>query len=87
MWGVSPSDVIALTIVGMFLASVGMAWPKLLWPIYFALTIIGALVGALLGEAALLCVFFGLFLPISLALRLFGRAALELNRDNAISTY
>ena len=61
--------------------------PQTLRPLFIGLSLITIPIGAVVGELALLLIFFGLFLPLGLVFRLMGRDPLERTLDRSAATY
>jgi hypothetical protein len=61
--------------------------PKALKPLFVALSLAATPIGIVIGEVAMLLVYFGVFLPIGLLFRLKGRDALERNIDRSAKSY
>lgn len=59
-------------IPGLLFFVTGVIEPKLLRPVYRALTVVTLPVGLIAGEALMLLIFFGLFLPVSVVFRIAG---------------
>jgi len=63
--------------VGVALCCIGFFAPKLLRPVFVGLTIVTMPIGMVVGEVAMLVLYFGVFLPMSLVLRIVGRDSLR----------
>ena len=87
LWGGSLTVLAGLAAVGLVLATVGVAFPIALKPIFLALTILVTPIGMVIGEVAMLLIFFGVFLPIGVIFRLVKRDALKLKVDQAAESY
>lgn len=68
--GASPKVLLILVAIGVTFGSVAIFVPKLLRPIFIAISLASAPIGMLCAEVAMLLLFFGVFLPIGLILRL-----------------
>ena len=55
--------------------------------LFLALAIVATPIGMVVGELALLLIYFGCFLPIGLVFRLFRRDALQLTIDRQAESY
>ena len=87
LWG-APSDVLfGLVAAGLIVGLVGFAVPVSVKPLYLALMAVTAPIGMILGELAMLTIYFGLFLPMGLVFRLSRRDALQLKLDRSRSSY
>lgn len=87
IWGARPPVVGVLAGIGLMLAVAGVAMPKTLKPVFLALTIVTAPIGMVIGEVAMLLIYFGVFLPMGLVFRLLKRDVLQIKRDQHASTY
>ena len=87
LWGGSLMVVACLAAVGLVLATVGVAFPTAVKPVFLALTILVIPLGMFLGEVAMLLIFFGVFLPIGFIFRLAKRDALQLKVDQTAESY
>ncbi len=86
-WGGSRALVIGLAAIGIAMAVVGWFWPRGLKPLFVGLTIVAIPIGMIVGELALLAIYFFVFLPIGLAFRFAGRDSLLLKRDRNATTH
>ena len=87
LWGCGLQLVAWLGAAGFAVACLGVAVPKVFRPAFLALSLVATPVGAVLGELAMLVVYFGVFLPIGLTFRLVGRDALKRQFEPDSSTY
>ena len=87
LWGGGGEVVRLLAMVGLLLAIAGFACPRTLKPVFIALTIVATPIGMVIGELAMLLVYFGVFLPIGLVFRAMNRDALQLKFDSRARTY
>jgi hypothetical protein len=87
VWGVSNNVLAILACVGVLVASIGFAFPNAIKPLFIALTLIATPIGMIVGELAMLMIYFGVFLPFGLIFRLIGRDALQLKLDRTRTTY
>lgn len=71
--------IILLAIVGVVIALIGCVVPKILKPAYLLATIPIAVV---FGELGLLCIYFGIVLPMGLFFALIGRDSLQCRRTH-----
>ena len=74
-------------LVGSLVAALSFVWPEAIKPIFVGLMLAAAPIGMVVGELAMLLIFLGVFLPISLIFRLLGRDALRLKVDKNATTY
>ena len=63
--------------VGLVLCGIGLVAPRSLRPVFLGLTIVTLPIGLVAGEAAMLLIYFGLFLPMAIVLRMAGRDSLS----------
>ena len=87
LWGASANLLLTLALVGLLLAVVGAAAPSFLKPVFLVLTIVATPVGMVIGELAMLLIYFGVFLPFGWAFRLAKRDALQLRLDRDKESY
>lgn len=87
LWGGGAQVVAALAAVGLAIAVIGLAVPAAIRPVYLAMTLVAVPIGIVLGELAMLLIYFGLFLPIGLVFRLVRRDALERKLDRSAPSY
>ena len=87
LWGVSENVMIAMAGGGVLIGLVGYALPKSVQPLYLTLMVITTPIGIVLGELAMLTIYFGLFWPMGLVFRLLRRDALQLQLDREQPTY
>ena len=86
-WGGGTTIVILLAAIGLALALAGLAVPQSLKPIFLFLMIVATPIGMVIGELAMLMIYFGVFLPIGLAFRIAKRDALQRTLDQQKTTY
>ena len=72
---------------GLLVAFAAMLKPRLLLPLYLAISIVTLPIGIVIGELCLLCIYFGLIVPIGMCFRLMGRDALQLKSDDQASSF
>jgi hypothetical protein len=87
LWGAAFPTMAWLAVVGLVIAVAGLCLPKAIKPLFLALTLVALPIGMLIGEVAMLLVYFGVFLPIGLLFRITGRDALQLKFDRDSPTY
>ena len=63
--------------IGVLLCSLGLVLPQLLKPVFAGLMMITMPIGMVVGELALMLIYFGLFLPMAILFRLIGRDSLQ----------
>lgn len=62
--------------IGGLLGIIGLAAPELLKPVFLGLTLITLPIGMVVGEVAMLLIYFGMFLPLGVLFRILGRDGL-----------
>ncbi len=82
-----PQVVLVLAGIGVSLAIIGMVYPKALKPLFLGLTIAAVPIGMVLGELAMLLIFFGIFFPIGMIFRLLKRDRLKLKFEPEAESY
>ncbi|MEQ9407222.1 MAG: hypothetical protein RIK87_05825 [Fuerstiella sp.] len=87
LWGANTTTITTLALVGLLLAVVAIASPTVLKPLFLALTIVATPIGMVIGELAMLTIYFLLFLPFGLAFRISKRDSLQLRIDKNKDTY
>jgi hypothetical protein len=76
-----------LAALGLVLAVAGVAVPITVKPVFLAATIVATPIGMVIGELAMLLIFFGVILPFGLFFRAIQRDALQLTLDRNAKTY
>ena len=87
IWGAGSSTLGVLAGIGLLLAVAGIVKPRILAPLFLGLTLVATPIGMVLGELAMLLIYFTIFLPIGLAFRLLKRDALRLKIDRDTASY
>ncbi len=87
IWGASTQTIGILAGIGLVMALMGYLIPVLVKPIFVGLTLITLPIGLVIGEIAMLLIYFGMFLPLSIMFRLVGRDALQVKTNRSASTY
>jgi hypothetical protein len=87
LWGASGEAIGILAAAGAAVAVLGWIAPRALRPVFLALAFVTAPLGIVVGEAALLVLFFAVFLPIGLVLRTLRGDPLERNVDHKAPSY
>lgn len=87
MWGGGSLVLGVLTAAGMLLASIGIVAPSLLSPLFLTLSIVTMPVGLVMGELAMLTIYFCVFLPLGFLFRIIGRDALQQRIDRNCESY
>jgi hypothetical protein len=87
LWFGRPVVIGILALVGVALAVAPRFRPPILRPIFLALSIVAMPVGMIVGEIAMLAVYFGVFFPMGLMFRAIGRDALRLKMERGARTH
>ncbi len=87
LWNVNAYGLAIMLLVGSLVAVLSFVWPAAVKPIFVGLMLAAAPIGMVVGELAMLLIFLGVFLPISLIFRLMGRDALRLKVDRTATSY
>jgi hypothetical protein len=87
IWGVSTLGILILALLGITLAVSAFAQPNFVKPAFLTLMLVTSPIGIVLGELSMVLIYFVLFLPLSLAFRIMGRDALQLDRPNSATSY
>ncbi len=87
LWGAGNTVLGMLTATGILFASIGLVIPSLLKPVFLTLSMAAMPVGLVIGELAILTIYFGIFLPLGLIFRLIGRDALQRQVDRSCDSY
>ena len=87
LWNGSAQTVGLLALLGCILAALGIAFPKVIKPVFLALTLVATPIGMAIGELSMLFIYYGVFLPIGLAFRLLRRDALQMKIDPGAESY
>ena len=86
-WGVSASTFWILAGCGVACAAIGYVLPQTLRPLFLGVSLITLPIGIVVGELAMLILFFGVFLPMALVFKLMGRDALLLRPRPHLTSY
>ncbi len=87
IWGAHATALMWLGGTGLALAVLGLVAPKAIKPVFLALTIAATPIGIVLGEIAMLLIFFGVFLPIGLIYKMMNHDPLQRKLDRDATTY
>ncbi len=87
IWGAGVLVLGVLAGTGLILAVAGVVRPRMLTPLFLGLSVVATPIGMVLGEFAMLLIYFGIFLPIGLVFRLLRRDALQLKIDREANSY
>ncbi len=86
LWASGPAGW-SLAAAGMVWAGVGLVRPAAVKPLYLALCAVAVPIGWVIGEALLAIVYYFVFLPVGLAMRLVGRDPLQRKLDRKAASY
>jgi hypothetical protein len=80
---------VALTLaaVAVVIGSLGLAWPRLIKPIFVGWMALALPIGWVVSRVILGILFYGLFTPVALIFRLMGRDAMALKPQPQAATY
>ena len=70
-WGAGTTLIAVLAAIGAAVLALSWIAPPTVKPIFLALSVIAIPIGMVIGEIALVLIYFGVFLPMGLAFRLF----------------
>jgi hypothetical protein len=87
LWGADEFVLKCLVGAGLLIAVVGIAIPAVVKPLFLLLTIVTIPIGLIVSELAMVLIYFGVFLPISLLFRGAGRDALQRRFDPGQKSY
>ena len=87
LWGVSTVAIAVLASVGLLIAALGYVIPKSIQPLFVFLMAIATPIGMVIGELAMIMIYFGMFVPLAVCFRLIGRDVLDRKIDRAAKTY
>ena len=87
IWGASVNAIGILALGAFALAAVSMFLPIAIKPLYLALSLVALPIGIVVGELALVAIYFGVFAPMGLLFRFLQRDALRLRRDPSAASY
>ena len=87
LWGTSSTGIAVWFLLGALLAGTSFVRPQALRPLFVGLILVTAPLGMIVGEIALLLIYFAIFFPISLLFRIARRDALQLKIDKTLETY
>jgi hypothetical protein len=87
LWSGSWPVVGALAAVGCCLAAIGYFQPAFVRPLFLAISLVTIPIGFVLGELALLMIYFLLLMPMGIVFRLMKRDVLLRRRDPQAQSY
>ena len=87
LWRAHPTTIAILFGLAMVIACLAYMQPRIVQPLFVGLILLAAPTGMVVGELAMLLIYFVIFLPISLLFRLVRRDALQLRIDRGAESY
>jgi len=87
LWGLSWTAIGILAGLGAAVAMVGVTVPRAIKPLFVGLSLLALPVGLVVGEVALLGIYFLVFVPIGLCFRAMRRDALQTRFDQKEPSY
>lgn len=87
LWSAPTIVLWTLASVGAILAGLAFLRPQFVSPIFIGLIIMTAPIGMVIGELAMLLIYFAIFLPIGFVFRVLRRDALQLKIDRTAESY
>ncbi len=76
-----------LAVLALTVGPLGLAWPRLVQPVYVAWIVLAFPIGWTVSQLALAVMFYGLFTPLGLVFRLLGRDPLQRTCRPGLATY
>jgi predicted LPLAT superfamily acyltransferase len=73
--------------LGAFCGLGAAIYPRMLWPVYAAMTILGVCISFVITPVILATIYFGLFTPLALFFRLRGRDPMQRRFEPDAATY
>ena len=86
-WSANITAIGILAGVGLLLAVGGWIWPQILKPIFLGLSLVATPIGMVVGELAMLFIYYAVFLPFGLVFRAIDRDALQMRVQRGSKTY
>lgn len=77
LWTANLTVLAWATGAGLILCGLGLWRPTFLKPVFLSLIILTLPIGLVVGELAMLLIYFGLFLPMAIVFRIMGRDTLQ----------
>ena len=87
MWGATWTWIAFLFVIACIVAVLSYLQPRLVRLLFIGLILLAAPIGMVVGELAMLLIYFVIFLPISLLFRLVQHDALQLRIDREAESY
>ncbi|MEK7727873.1 MAG: hypothetical protein AAB354_05625 [candidate division KSB1 bacterium] len=85
-WKEKPSAIHFAFAAALFAATTWL-WPRLMRPLYLAWMAFAVVMGFFMTRVILTVLYFGMFTPIALALKIFGKDLLQERMDKSATTY
>lgn len=85
--GLSPTAVWSVAAVGPLVLILGLAHPKLVWPVYVLLMLVALPIGFVVSAVLLRLIYYLLFTPIALWFRLTGKDAMQRRFEPEADSY
>ncbi len=86
-WGANRHAITTAGVIGGALTTAGFVMPRLLKPLFVALMVVTTPIGIVVGELAMVLIYFCCFLPMALVFRVVGQDPLQLKLESARSSY
>ncbi|MCA9217369.1 MAG: hypothetical protein KDB27_30080 [Planctomycetales bacterium] len=83
----STQIIVIAAIAGGVAAVAGLVYPKTLLPLFVVLMVVATPIGMVVGELAMMTIYFLVFLPIGLLFRLMNRDRLDRSLQREASSY
>ena len=87
IWSAPPTWLVALAAMGVVVAVVSWLTPRLISPLFIVLMLVTIPIGMVVGELAMLFIFFFVFLPIGCVFKTMRRDRLQLQLDRRRQSY
>ena len=87
LWGATGTPLAIAAVSGGVIAVVGWTKPEAVKPLFLLLSLVAIPIGWVVGEVAMLLIYFAVFLPFALAFRLMRRDALQREMQRQTSSY
>jgi len=87
IWSAPPSWLLALSAIGGVIAGLSWLTPKLVSPLFVVLMLVTIPIGMVVGEMAMLSLFFLVFFPIGVVFKWMKRDRLQLRLDRTRQSY
>ena len=78
---------LVLGLVALAVGPLGLARPQAIRAVFKGALLVATPIGWMVSRVVLMVIFYGLFTPVALALRVFGRDPLRRRRDDRAETY